>query len=101
MRVPANIAPAPTPTTAGAAQSLGAGALLVNPWNITDMAQVRACVCVCVRVCVRVCACIHEPCCAFTVCLHACAYKVRPRSLCTTAGTTVATHRRHQQLSAC
>ncbi len=26
---------------AGAAQSLGAGAILVNPWNITDMAQVR------------------------------------------------------------
>lgn len=25
---------------AGAAQSLGAGAILVNPWNITDMAQV-------------------------------------------------------------
>ena len=23
---------------AGAAQSLGAGAILVNPWNITDMA---------------------------------------------------------------
>eukprot|EP00955_Chlamydomonas_euryale_P063528 358696-Chlamydomonas_euryale.AAC.8 len=26
---------------AGAAQSLGAGAILVNPWNITDMAQAR------------------------------------------------------------
>ncbi len=26
---------------AGAAQSLGAGAILVNPWNIIDMAQVR------------------------------------------------------------
>lgn len=25
---------------AGAAQSLGAGAILVNPWNINDMAQV-------------------------------------------------------------
>jgi hypothetical protein len=25
---------------AGAAQSLGAGAILVNPWNISDMAQV-------------------------------------------------------------
>jgi hypothetical protein len=27
---------------AGAAQSLGAGALLVNPWNIADVAQVCA-----------------------------------------------------------
>ena len=26
---------------AGAAQSLGAGAILVNPWNIKDMVQVR------------------------------------------------------------
>lgn len=26
---------------AGAAQSLGAGAILVNPWNVTDMAQAR------------------------------------------------------------
>jgi len=25
---------------AGAAQSLGAGAILVNPWNIADVAQV-------------------------------------------------------------
>ena len=28
---------------AGAAQSLGAGAILVNPWNIADVAQVRVC----------------------------------------------------------
>ncbi len=27
---------------AGAAQSLGAGSILVNPWNISDMAQARA-----------------------------------------------------------
>ena len=30
-----------TPCNTGAAQSLGAGAILVNPWNITDMAQVH------------------------------------------------------------
>jgi len=43
---------------AGAAQSLGAGAILVNPWNITDMAQVRAvcwllawCLASCIEVC--------------------------------------------------
>lgn len=28
---------------AGAAQSLGAGAILVNPWNISDMSQVGRC----------------------------------------------------------
>lgn len=31
---------------AGAAQSLGAGAILVNPWNVADVAQVSVCVCV-------------------------------------------------------
>ena len=36
-----NVHTSSTPfTTTGAAQSLGAGAILVNPWNITDMAQV-------------------------------------------------------------
>jgi hypothetical protein len=30
---------------AGAAQSLGAGAILVNPWNIADVAQARARAC--------------------------------------------------------
>jgi hypothetical protein len=41
---------------AGAAQSLGAGAILVNPWNITDMSQVcvgRHVTCVCGEACHR------------------------------------------------
>lgn len=47
---------------AGAAQSLGAGAILVNPWNITDMAQVRGRAGAGARVLARSCCWLLAPC---------------------------------------